>query len=266
MARALGRSRSLGVRLSSASSASSSLDAVVQDIMLNSDPVGSSPVPQLRLDRRTRGRQRRRDQVYEAAIELIVSRGFDNTTMDDIAERADVARATVFNHFERKAAIIEEWGSRRRQRALAAVHADLSEHSIRQVLETCMVELANVSTSARPETVALMTAAVHSTNVLGHPALADEFAAFLARARAEGQIPDGTDPDLGGLLLATGYFAVLTAWIEVEPPPFDLRVRLLDMLDMVLDGLNPTRSQPAQREATRSSRRLPRSPGRHAAD
>jgi AcrR family transcriptional regulator len=229
--------------------------------MLTSGPAGSSPIPEPKLDRRTRGRQRRRDQVYEAAIELIIARGFDNTTMDDIAERADVARATVFNHFERKAAFIDEWGFRRRQRALGAVHADhLSEHSVRQVLEACMVELANVSTSSRAETVALMTAAVHSTNVLGHPALADEFAAFLFRARTEGQLPAGTDPQLGGLLLATGYFAVLTAWIEVEPAPFDLRSRLLDMLGMILDGLNPTPFEPGRRKV-KSSGKHPASRG-----
>lgn len=232
--------------------------------MLNSEPAGSGPIAQPKLDRRTRGRQRRRDQVYEAAIELFIARGFDNTTMDDIAERADVARATVFNLFERKTAILDEWGSRRRQRALGAVHADhLSEHSVRQVLEACMVELANVSTSARAETVALMSAAVHSTNVLGHPALADEFAAFLARARDEGQLPAGTDPELGGLLVATGYFAVLTAWIEVEPAPFDLRARLLDMLEMILDGLNPTPPVPAPKKA-KSSRTLPGSRSRGA--
>lgn len=234
--------------------------------MLNSEPAGRAPIPQPKLDRRTRSRQRRRDQVYEAAIELIIAHGFDNTTMDDIAERADVARATVFNHFERKAAIIDEWGSRRRQKALGAVHADhVSEYSVRQVLEACMVELANVSTLARAETVALMTAAVHSTNVLGHPALADEFAAFLTRARTEGQLPPGTDPQLGGLLLATGYFAVLTAWIEVEPAPFDLRARLLDMLGMILDGLNPTPSEPGRRKV-KNSRKLPGSRGRSAPD
>lgn len=49
--------------------------------------------------------------------------------------------------------------------------------------------------------------------------------------------------------LAAGYFAVLTAWIEVEPAPFDLRARLLDMLEMILDGLNPTPSPPVRRKA-----------------
>lgn len=38
---------------------------------------------------------------------LFVEKGFDSTTMEDIAELADVARATVFNHFPRKSAFLD---------------------------------------------------------------------------------------------------------------------------------------------------------------
>lgn len=193
-------------------------------------------------DRRTRRRQELRDHVYQVAVELIIAQGFDNTTMDEIAERADVARATVFNHFERKTAFLDEWAARRRKRALQAVYASrLEDDGARDILEASMIELARVNTTSRAEAVSLMTAAVHTTNVLGHPALADEFAMFLGRAQDEGQIAKSTDPNLGGLLLATGYFAVLTAWIEQEPAPFDLEERLLKMLDVVLDGMSTKR-------------------------
>jgi hypothetical protein len=103
-----------------------------------------------------------------------------------------------------------------------------------------MIELARINTSSRAEAVALMTAAVHTTNVLGHPALADDFAVFLARAQDEGQLGRSIDPQLVGLLLATGYFAVLTEWIEGARAPFDLRERLLGMLDVILDGAAST--------------------------
>jgi AcrR family transcriptional regulator len=219
--------------------------------------VATDPDPAL--DRRARSRQRRRDRVYEAAVELIVANGFDNTTMDEIAERADVARATVFNHFQRKAAFLDEWGARRRQRALRAVYSyHLEDHSVREILEACMVELARVSTESRVETVALMAAAVHSTNVLGRPALAVEFANFLERAQAEDQLSQQTDPQLGGLLLATGYFAVLTAWIEEEPAPFDLRTQLLGMLNVVLDGIQPSATSPPAVRKPPRTRKQPR--------
>jgi AcrR family transcriptional regulator len=197
-------------------------------------------------DRRTRGRQRRRDRVYAAAIELFIERGFDKTTMDDIAERADVARATVFNHFQRKAAFLDEWSARRRDRALSAVWADhLEDHSVREILERYMIELGRVSTSSRAETVALMGAAVHSTNILGRPALAGEFARFLTEAQARNELPASFDPALAGLLLATSYFAILTHWIDVEPAPFDLTGELLRMLSLILSGILPR--PPAER-------------------
>jgi AcrR family transcriptional regulator len=191
-------------------------------------------------NRRTRGRERRRNQVYEAAVALIIDKGFDNTTMDDIAERADVARGTVFNHFARKTAILDEWSARRRRRAIEAVYSEhLEDHSVREILERYMIELAEISVRTRAETVALMGAAVHTTNVLGNPALADELGSILERARDDGHLASGADPRLGGLLLATGYFATLSAWIVEEPAPFALRDRLVNVVDIVLDGLMP---------------------------
>lgn len=191
-------------------------------------------------DRRTRGRARRRDQVYRAAVALFVEKGFDSTTMEDIAELADVARATVFNHFPRKSAFLDEWSARRRHRALQAVYNEhLEEHSVREILERYMVELAKVSTQTRTETIALMGAAMHSTNVLGSPALAHELAGLLRRRQEAGELTDATDPDVAGLMLAAGYFATLTAWIDTGTPAFDLLERLLMTVRIVLDGIEP---------------------------
>jgi AcrR family transcriptional regulator len=189
-------------------------------------------------DRRSRSRERRRDRVYAAAIELFVERGYESTTMDDIAERADVARSSVFNYFQRKTAFLDEWSARRRHRAFSAVRADHLEHSsVRQVLERYMVELAKVSSESREETVAVMRAAVHSTNVLGDPPLAHELARLLKEAAHPDELAPTTDPELAGLLLATGYFATLTAWISADPEPFGMREQLLRMLDHQLSGL-----------------------------
>src|ERR1700749_128247 len=53
-------------------------------------------------DRRTRKRLATRQGISDAATRLFIERGFDNVTVDDIAEAADVGRMTVFNHFPRK--------------------------------------------------------------------------------------------------------------------------------------------------------------------
>jgi AcrR family transcriptional regulator len=53
-------------------------------------------------DRRTRKRLATRQAISDVATRLFLSRGFDQVTIDEIAEAADVGRMTVFNHFPRK--------------------------------------------------------------------------------------------------------------------------------------------------------------------
>lgn len=198
-------------------------------------PDGSAdPVP----GRRARRRQEARDRIYNAAIELIMERGFDATTMDDIADRADVGRTTVFNYFPRKTAFISEWALRRRITAMAGVRRHhLDGHPLPEILARYMTELARLSTRTRAETVALMGAALHTTNVLGHSSLAGDMAAIVSRGQATGEVQPDIEPAVGGALVASGYFVILTDWIEVEPPPFDLEDRLLQMVSVICSGL-----------------------------
>src|SRR5579862_6779402 len=53
-------------------------------------------------DRRARKRLATRQTISDAATRLFWERGFDQVTVDEIAEAADVGRMTVFNHFPRK--------------------------------------------------------------------------------------------------------------------------------------------------------------------
>lgn len=54
------------------------------------------------MDRRTRKRLATRQAISDAATCLFMERGFDQVTIDEIANAADVGRMTVFNHFPRK--------------------------------------------------------------------------------------------------------------------------------------------------------------------
>lgn len=53
-------------------------------------------------ERRTRKRLITRQTISDVATRLFFERGFDNVTIDEIADAADVGRMTVFNHFPRK--------------------------------------------------------------------------------------------------------------------------------------------------------------------
>jgi AcrR family transcriptional regulator len=57
--------------------------------------------------RRRQVRDEQRQRILDAARSLFGARSFDDVTMTDIAELAGVARATVFNHFPGKHALLE---------------------------------------------------------------------------------------------------------------------------------------------------------------
>ncbi len=48
-----------------------------------------------------------RERILDAARALFASRGFDGVTMGEVAKQAGVVRATVFNHFGSKHALVE---------------------------------------------------------------------------------------------------------------------------------------------------------------
>jgi AcrR family transcriptional regulator len=68
-----------------------------------------SPTP----GRRERKKLETRNRIFSEAIGLFIEKGFDATTVEEIAERADVGKGTVFNYFPQKTAFLiaaySEW-------------------------------------------------------------------------------------------------------------------------------------------------------------
>jgi AcrR family transcriptional regulator len=53
-------------------------------------------------ERKNRERNLRRQQIQEAAKELFLLKGFNSTTMEDIADRAELSPATIYLYFKNK--------------------------------------------------------------------------------------------------------------------------------------------------------------------
>src|SRR5688572_9909759 len=60
----------------------------------------------LELSRRERKKDETRKRIFKAAVKLFKDKGFEATTVDEITERADVAKGTFFNYFPKKEAIL----------------------------------------------------------------------------------------------------------------------------------------------------------------
>src|SRR3712207_6558924 len=85
--------------------------------------VSASPPPTDGLSLRERKRLRTADAIYDAALELLAERPYDNVTVDDICERAEVGRATFFRFYGTKVGLLEEFNRRLTADAAAAVEA-----------------------------------------------------------------------------------------------------------------------------------------------
>lgn len=68
---------------------------------------------EVELSRRERKKEETKDRIFKAAFALFKRQGVEATTIDDICEKADVAKGTFFNYFPRKEAVFshlaEEW-------------------------------------------------------------------------------------------------------------------------------------------------------------
>ena len=67
-----------------------------------------APAPALST-RRARKKERTRQEIFSAAMELFAARGVEAVTIEAICAAADVARGTFFLHFPSKAALLWEW-------------------------------------------------------------------------------------------------------------------------------------------------------------
>ncbi len=65
------------------------------------------------LGRRERKKEETKRKIYVSALELFHEKGFEHTTVDEITERADVAKGTFFNYFPHKESVLsyhsEQW-------------------------------------------------------------------------------------------------------------------------------------------------------------
>lgn len=69
-------------------------------------------------ERKERERKRRKNHILNAAISLIEEKGFDKTTMDEIAERTELSKGTLYLYYNDKASLYQAI----KKRALQYLH------------------------------------------------------------------------------------------------------------------------------------------------
>jgi AcrR family transcriptional regulator len=74
-------------------------------------------------ERKERERKRRKDRILNAVISLIEEKGFEKTTMEEIAERAELSKGTLYLYYNDKASLYQAI----KKRALQFLHDQFLE-------------------------------------------------------------------------------------------------------------------------------------------
>ena len=97
-------------------------------------PVATAAAPGLR----ERKRQQTRERLTQVAMALFLERGFEATTLDDIAAAADISRRGFFHYFASKEDVVFAWQEESTAALIAAVAARPASESMLAAAENAM--------------------------------------------------------------------------------------------------------------------------------
>jgi AcrR family transcriptional regulator len=87
---------------------------------------------------RQRKRQQTRERLTRAAMALFLERGFEATTLDDIAAAADISRRSFFHYFASKEDVVFAWQEESMAALTAAVAARPADESMLTAAENAI--------------------------------------------------------------------------------------------------------------------------------
>lgn len=196
----------------------------------------------LELSRRERKKDETRQRIFREAIGLFRERGFESTTVDEITERADVARGTFFNYFPKKDAVLAYLSEQRLLEAEANAGAILAaSQPAREKLIAIYTNAASayeeekdLSQFVLPELLRRAFAPVEEIGSRWDTIVVQVF----EQGQKSGELSTRVDPTRAVAVLTSVYYATLFMWVHCpEQVGLDLRAELRQRLEMVFDGL-----------------------------
>jgi AcrR family transcriptional regulator len=182
----------------------------------------------------TKGQQARRTRLIEAARQLADEGGYAAVTMHDVADRADVARATVYRYFISKDHLLTEVAAAWARTVTADVAAPPSGATPAERLTSLLEHIVEVA-AAELSLTSVIVQAVTSAD----PAVEESRTALFALVRerlatAMGEpVPDRTDIEmvLGHVLLAA-----LISLTALAQPVAEVRAMVATAARLILGG------------------------------
>jgi TetR/AcrR family transcriptional regulator, cholesterol catabolism regulator len=182
-------------------------------------------------------------RIHAAAVALFRRQGYKATTIEQIAERADVARGTVFNYFPSKESLLD---------ALSAdVHVKLLDElgdarswsgSCREQVVRLLVTLARL---AQEDRVVFRLVLDQNLRDFWRDAQKDPLGLHIKAAvrsalragRTRGELDPSVRPESAARLIEAAFFTTMLDWLNGGIPERAFRREVASQLDIVFAGL-----------------------------
>lgn len=199
--------------------------------------------PEVGISRRERKKEETKERILRAAFDLFRKRGVEATTVDEICERADIAKGTFFNYFPRKEAVFGY---------LSETWVTDAEETLAEILGRGVPVWADV----RDVFVGVASFYEEDRELSKHMLLEwtsrmhdpddelcrrwDDLGVRVVRGlQARAELRSDVPPERASRVLADVYHGTIMEWLAVDEPPFALKSELRRRLTLVIEGLVP---------------------------
>jgi AcrR family transcriptional regulator len=193
---------------------------------------------------RERKKTATRERIYIEALELFRQKGFAATTIEEIAEAAEISRGTFFNYFVSKEGLLHYLGERQSVAIAEEVRRALLDPRLtaRDRLARLLRRLAvNLESDRELTRLAVFEAVKVPEALVADPyrrLFRQAIVGLLAEGQRQGEVHAGLDPELAGSAVMGVYLQQVFEWCAAEPP-FPLAERIDRLADLMWDGLSP---------------------------
>lgn len=186
-----------------------------------------------------------RDQVAQAAVELFAEKGYANTSVQEVVERAGVTKGAMYHYYRSKDDLL--FGIYERMLTLQREHLDeivARGLPTTETLRTACIDVVETSIDALPEgtvffrSVHMLSPERQQEVTRRRRAYNDVFAGIITRGQAEGSYRD----DIPIAVLVANFFSdvhYLSNWYS--PTGAESKTRVAEQLtDLFLKGIQAT--------------------------
>lgn len=193
--------------------------------------------------RRERKKREMRERIYQTARLLFLEHGFNSTTVEEIADAADIAQATFFNYFPSKAAVLREMTREVSEQMEVLVdqqlaHTATAQERIIGFAEQVAMSIEQAKGLAREILLELMRTGSHTGEAIPYLTQVQEpFSRIISQGQEQGQIRTDLDASFLTEMVLGALNMALIGWLN--NPEYPLKEKLLQATTFISQAIEP---------------------------